>query len=327
MPVDGGVDEVAEDRTGGGRPARAAPIEHEVTDRRALHEDGVEALAHGGQRVLDRDHGGMDPDADLTGCGLLGHRQGLHDEAHPPGERDVHLGDPADALVVDVVGGDGDSERDAGDDRRLGAGVVALHVGGGIGLGVTERLGLGQCVGVGRARLRHPREDVVGGAVDDAHHAGDALAHQRLAERPDDRDATRDGGLEEEVDAGALGRLEELRPVLGEQLLVAGDDRLARLEGGEDQVPRRLDAADELDDQVDVGVVDDRAGIIGEAIGGEGDGSPLGEVAHGDAGDVEVKAGAGGDGGPLGGDQLDERRADVAAPQHTHPDVVHRAPS
>ena len=165
----------------------------------------------------------------------------------------------------------GDAERDAGDDGRLGAGVVALDVGGGVGLGEAERLGLGQRVGVGRARLGHPREDVVGGAVDDAHHAGDALPHQRLAQRPDDRDAAGDRRLEEQVDAGALGRLEQLGAVLGEQLLVAGDDRLARLEGGEDQVAGGLDAADELDDEVDVGVVDDRAGVVGEPVGREGD--------------------------------------------------------
>ena len=159
-----------------------------------------------------------------------------------------------------------DAERDAGDDGGLGAGVVALDVGGGIGLGEPERLGLGQRVGVRGARLRHPGEDVVGGAVDDAHHPGDALPHQRLAERPDDRDAARDGGLEEQVDPGALGGLEELGAVLGEQLLVAGDDRLAGLEGGEDEVAGGLDAADELDDEVDVGIVDDRAGVVGEPV-------------------------------------------------------------
>ena len=57
---------------------------------------------------------------------------------------------------------------------------------------------------------------------------------------------------------------EQLGAVLGQQLLVAGDDRLARLEGGEDELAGRLDAADELDDEVDVGVVDDRRRRRGE---------------------------------------------------------------
>ena len=48
-------------------------------------------------------------------------------------------------------------------------------------------------------------------------------------------------------------------PYVGQQLLVGGDDRLAGLERVEDQLAGRLDAADDLDDDVDVGVVDDRA--------------------------------------------------------------------
>ena len=35
-----------------------------------------------------------------------------------------------------------------GDDRRLGAGVVALDVGGGVALGVAEALRLGEGLGV-----------------------------------------------------------------------------------------------------------------------------------------------------------------------------------
>ena len=53
-------------------------------------------------------------------------------------------------------------------------------------------------------------------------------------------------------------------PALGQELLVAGDDRLAGLERAEDQLAGRLDAADELDDDVDVGIVDDRPRVGGE---------------------------------------------------------------
>ena len=165
---------------------------------------------------------------------------------------------PDDALVVHVAGHHRRAEGDAGDDGGLGPGVVALDVGGGVALGVAQRLGLGQGLGVGGAGLGHAGEDVVGGAVDDAHHPGDALAHQRLAQRPDDRDAAGHGRLEQQVDPGGLGGLEQLGAVVGQQLLVAGDHRLARLQGGEDQLAGRLDAADDLDHDVDVGVVDDR---------------------------------------------------------------------
>ena len=55
----------------------------------------------------------------------------------------------------------------------------------------------------------------------------------------------------------AVGGLEQLDADVGEQLLVRRDDRLAAGERGGDQLAGRLDAADHLDDEVDVGVGDD----------------------------------------------------------------------
>ena len=68
----------------------------------------------------------------------------------------------------------------------------------------------------------------------------------------------------------ALGRLEQLGAVVGEQLLVAGDHRLAGLERGEDEVAGRLDAADDLDDDVDARGRRRRAGVVGEPVGRAG---------------------------------------------------------
>ena len=115
-----------------------------------------------------------------------------------------------------------------------------------------------------------------------------------------------------------LGGLEQLGPVRGEQLLVAGDDRLAGLEGGEDELAGRLDAPDELDDEVDLGVVDDRGRVGGEELRRERDRARLVQVAHGDPSDLEAQARAGLDGGGLGPDQLDQGGADVPAAQHAH---------
>ncbi len=108
----------------------------------------------------------------------LGDREQLHDVAEPLGGHDVVGSDLADALVVHVAGDDANTERDRGDDRRLRSGVVAIDVRGGITLGVAEALGLGEGVAVGGARFAHPREDVVGGAVDDAEDAADRLTRQ-----------------------------------------------------------------------------------------------------------------------------------------------------
>src|SRR5690606_1253329 len=50
--VERGVDDVAEHGAGGGRAAGAPAVEHQVADRGALDEDGVEAVPHRGQRVV-----------------------------------------------------------------------------------------------------------------------------------------------------------------------------------------------------------------------------------------------------------------------------------
>ena len=123
------------------------------------------------------------------------------------GGLEVRRRDLGDALAVDVVGGDPGVERDGGQDRGLGRGVVALDVGGRVGLGVAQRAGVGQGVRVVGAGAVHRRQDVVGGAVDDAGHPQHRVAGQRLGQRADHRDRAGDRGLEVQVDVGVLGGL------------------------------------------------------------------------------------------------------------------------
>ena len=86
-------------------------------------------------------------------------------------------------------------EGEAGEDRRLLRGVVALDVGGRVGLGVAETLRVGEDVLELGALLVHAVEDVVRRAVDDAHDPLHAVAGERVAQRPDDRDGAGGGGL------------------------------------------------------------------------------------------------------------------------------------
>jgi hypothetical protein len=194
----------------------------------------------------------------------LGDGQQLDDVVEAAGVADVGGRDLRDALVVDLAGRHPGAEGDRGDDGGLGGGVVALDVGGGVGLGVAQGLRLGQRLGVGGTRLGHPREDVVRGAVDDAHDPVDPLAGQGLPQRADERDAAADRRLEQQVDARGLGGREQLGAVVGQQLLVGADHGLARPDGRQRQLAGRLDAADGLDHDVDAGVVDDLGGVDGE---------------------------------------------------------------
>ncbi len=51
--------------------------------------------------------------------------------------------------------------------------------------------------------------------------------------------------------------LEDIRPVLGEQRLVPGDDRFPRAESGADEIVGLAGSPDEFDDDVDIRVGDE----------------------------------------------------------------------
>ena len=214
-----------------------------------------------------------------------------------------------------------DAEGDGGDDGRLGGGVEALDVGGGVTLGVPEPLRLGEGGAVVGPLLGHLGEDVVRRAVDDAHDAVDGLAPQALAQHPHDGDAAGHGRFEQEVPVGGGGGGEQLGADVGQQLLVGGDDGLAGGEGGEDQLTGGLDAADHLDHDVDVGIRHHGGAVTGEHAFGQLDVALAGEVAHGHGGDLQAQPGAGLDGVGLLGHETDQGGTDVAAPEH--PDSHH----
>ncbi len=164
--------------------------------------------------------------------------------------------------------------------------VVALDVAGRVGLGVSLGLGVLEHVVEIEALGGHLVEDVVRGAVDDAEHARHLVAHQRFAQRTQERDGAADRGLEVDVDALGLGGGVDLGAVLGQQRLVGGDHGGAGLDGRKHELARHAGAADQFDDDIGVGrhahgvggddgLVDPR-----ERIG-------LGRIEAGDAGQLD----------------------------------------
>ena len=73
------------------------------------------------------------------------------------------------------------------------------------------------------------------------------------------------------------------------------NSRLAGGQGGQDQLPGRLDAAHDLDHQIYVRVADDLAGVHRQHSVVEVDSAFAGEAADRDAGQVQPNAGPGGD--------------------------------
>ena len=172
--------------------------------------------------------------------------------------------DGGDGLGGDGVGVELDVHGDAGEDAELGAGVVAVNVGGGVGLGVAGVLGVGEDGGVGGTAL-HAAEDEVAGAVDDAAEAGDLVAGDALENAGNDRNAAGDGCSVDELDVMLRGYFGEGGAAVGDELLVGGDDGLARGESAREPAFDGLEAAHELDDDVDVGGED-----VGDGVGPDG---------------------------------------------------------
>ena len=158
--------------------------------------------------------------------------------------------DVLDPLVDDLVEVDRGRERQPGEDRHLGGGVAARHVVGRVGLRVAQLLGLHQRLLVGDAGARHLGEDVVRRAVDDPVDALDVRGRKRLLQHADHRHDAGHRALEAQLDLVLARARPQLLPVLGEQLLVGRDDVLARAHRPQHVVARRLDAADQLHDQV-----------------------------------------------------------------------------
>ncbi len=96
------------------------------------------------------------------------------------------------------------------------------------------------------------------------------------------------------------------------------------VERGEDQRAGRFDAADHLDDEVDVVAGDERLGVGGEQALGDVDVARRVDASYGDPDELDRRADAGLEVVGLLEKQADHLRPDGAAAQHGH---LHRAGS
>ena len=87
-----------------------------------------------------------------------------------------------------------------------------------------------------------------------------SLAARSRLERSDQRNPAADAGFVGHTDPASSGRGQDRWSVLGHNFLVGGDHVFAVLDGGEDHRPGGLLAADQLDHDVHVGIVDDLMG-------------------------------------------------------------------
>ena len=119
-------------------------------------------------------------------------------------------------------------EGEGGEDGQLVGGVKSGNVFGRIRLGVAKLLSPIQRVASVRAFVGHAGEDEVGGAVDDGVDGVDLVAEQVFRQRADDGNGAADGSFEAETQPLFVGQVQQLRPLLGNEVFVGGDHVLCR---------------------------------------------------------------------------------------------------
>ena len=120
------------------------------------------------------------------------------------------------------------AESERRQDRKLVRRIDAVDVERRVGLGIAQRLRLGEHLGEVAALRLHLGEDEIARAVEDAVDARHRIRRRALAQPLDHRDAARDRRLELQRHARRLGRARQLQPVVRQHRLVGGDEALAR---------------------------------------------------------------------------------------------------
>ncbi len=164
----------------GGVAAGAGADQGEFANRVRIDGDGVGHAHDLRDRGGARDHRGMDALLD-PGRRALGDAQELDAVAEIGRHRQIERRDLGDALDIDRVRVDRHPQGEAGEQRQLVGGVVALDVEGRVRLRVTQALRVREAFGEGQSLRLHSREDVVAGAVEDARDARDDVAGERFA--------------------------------------------------------------------------------------------------------------------------------------------------
>jgi len=179
--------------------------------------------------------------------------------------------------------------------RGLVRGVHAFNVESGVGLGVAQALGFFQHHVEVQALVAHFAQDEVGGAVDDAGQPLDAVGRQAFAQGLDDGDATGHGGFKRHHHALGAGGGKNFGAVHGQQRLVGRHHVFASRNGLQHQGLGNAVAADQLDDDVDLGVGNDLAGVAHHSHSLAHGGFGAGHVEVGHHGDFNATARTAGD--------------------------------
>ena len=141
---------------------------------------------------------------------------------------EVDRADAADPLHRDLGGRCLHAECKAGQDGQLRARVKAVNVGAGIGLRISQVLRFPQDVVECCAGALNLSQDVVRGAVEDSDQRVNPVSCDPFAQGGQNGNATGHGCFHPQARPLRSRLTPEFGPVLGEEFLVGGHDRLSQ---------------------------------------------------------------------------------------------------
>ena len=230
-----------------------------------------------------------------------------------------HIGD---ALQLDRVKGHAGAKGDGRQQRQFVPGVDAAHVQIGVGLQIAQGGAFVEQGVVALSGRLHPGQNIVAGAVHDAHDPLDLIGGQTLGQGLDDRNAARDRRLEPDHAPLCLGRQRQRVAVMGQQGLVGGHHILAcrnRRLGG--QTCRPLMPPHHLDKHIDITAPGKGYRVGFPGIGRQIGIARLGRIARRNGGDDHAPPGARRDQIGVALHDLDHTNAHSAQPGQTNAQI------
>jgi hypothetical protein len=136
-------------------------------------------------------------------------------------------GYPCYACNLHVAVLDVHPKESIGQDHNFAGRIHPLHIVAGIGFRYSQILGLAEGMSIGNALIRHPGENVVAGAVEDAPDAANGVSHQGSLHQAYQGHCATHCGLELEHHAVVLGHLVQLVEGYHQGAFVGGHNMLA----------------------------------------------------------------------------------------------------
>ena len=248
----------------GGQLTGALSVEAHIAHGVAPHQNSVEHALNGSQLRAVIHHSRANKGSDLTASQILDLTQQLNHAAGRGHIGHIFQGDLGDTFRLHLRGIHMLAKGQGSQNAHLAAGVMALHIGGGVLLCKTVGLGQRQCICKGHILLDHLGQNKVGGAIENTGNALNMIGRQALSHGTNNGNTAAHGRLNQIIYIVGFGTGQQLRSLLRHQLLVGGDHALAAGEQLHGKVKSRVHPAHGLCHDLDLRIIQNIVKILGK---------------------------------------------------------------